>query len=279
MFGEGFKFESPMEKKIEREETKKEGEEKISKFLEEIAETLKKDGIPVEKDCRINMDAYKNVYPKEVIERDKKLISDYEKEWYQNLSEEEIEEQKLKKCGYKFEMLKTAIFSKFLGNEFVVLRASLYDDVKNNIDNVILDKEKSNVVCAFDEVGEAYGPRYERKKAKVLERNTKEGGGHLKYGLIFEKDEKNQSRISLRKVDHIPLFYLVLPERHIERGIEKLKPSFQETSGYEEKLFTYFLSSLSTQIHFLKLEHNLDPTLKERLLKFEETIKKFLEKK
>lgn len=264
------KFESP-EKIVERKEEEREGEEKLKNLMKEIAERLKKDGIPTTESCRIDMEAYKKIYTEETINKDKELIAKREKEWKEDFKEE-------KKIGRKLERLKTAIFSKFLGEEFVVVRASLYDDIKNKVDNIIFNKENGNIICAFDEVGEAAGERYEKKKKEVLERNL-EGGGHLKYGLKLEKDKENQKKIVLGQVTNIPIFYLALPTRHIEEGINRLSPSFEEKSEYEKNLFTYFTTSLSAQINFLKLEKNLNPTLKDRLNYFEECLQRFKREK
>jgi len=269
-FGEQSRGESPESEKREKE--------KLEIFLEEISEKLKAEGIPVEDDCRIDMGAFGEVYSKEVIQRDRGWVRKCEKEWYGDISEEEIKEEKLKRTGEKLEMLKTAIFSKFLEEEFFVVRTSAYDDIKNKSDNVMVEKETGNVICAFDEVGETSGARYEAKKAEVLARNRRETGGRLKYGLRWEKDEEGQEKIVLAEVESAPIFYLALPQRHIEEGIRELVPSFDESSEYERNLFSYFLTTITAQAEFLCLEPRLRPTLKKRLDSFKTTLAKLRSK-
>ena len=67
----------------------------------------------------------------------------------------------------------------------------------------------------------------------------------------------------------------ILRKENIREGIEKLTPSPEKESDYEQKLFTYFIASINSQIKSLKLEPDLDPRLKERLNHFEETLQKF----
>lgn len=274
------RFESPIERKVMREEEKKEEEKKFKELLEfikQIAERLRKEGVPVTDDCRIDMETYNTVYDQEIIEKDRKYVEEFKKKWFPDLSEKEIREKKLKTIGEKLEILKTTIFSKFLGEEFIVVRTSVYDDIANKIDNIILGKKTGNIVCALDEVGEAFGERYEEKKIKVLERNKK-GGGCLKYGLRVEKNKENQPKLILGKIDSIPIFYLVLPEKYIEEGIKKFIPSFDKKSDYEENLFKYFVRLLLSQIGYFKLERDLKPTLKtlkDQLDHFEDTLQRF----
>ncbi len=273
-----FEFESP-EKVFEREEEEKTEEEKLRNFLGEISEGLKREGVPVDKNCRIDINVFRSVYPEEEIKRDEGFVGKREKEWFPGLSKEEIEEEKLKSDGEKLEILKTSIFNKFLGEDFIIVRTSSYDDIKNKVDNVMLEKETGNLICAFDEVGETSGPRYEQKKADILERNSREKGGRLKYGLRLEKDKENKMRLVLGEVTNVPVFYLALPKRFIKEGIEKLIPSFEEKSDYEEKLFSYFVDSFRPQIQSLKLESRLTHSLQEQIGCFEKSLQKIQTKK
>ncbi len=272
------KFEGEQYRKLEREEEGKEKEKEVEKlrvFIKELSEKLKKEGVPLDEDCRINSDAFNDVYPETVIKKDKELVRDYELEWYKGFSQEEIKKEKLKRGGEKLEMLKTAVFAKGLGENFIVARTSLYDDIKNKVDNIILEKETGNIVCALDEVGDTMDTRYKEKAEKVLARNLKEGGGRLKYGLKIEKDKEGNFHLIKQKLENIPLFYLVLPHRHIEEGIKQFNPSFEEKSDHEKKLFDYFLSAFPLQINYLKLEKNLNPELKKRIEYFEKVLQKF----
>lgn len=274
------KFESSIEKRLERTQEEEKAREKLIDFTKGIVESLKKEGVPVTEDCRIEIDAFKNVYPENIINKDKEEVKKLEREWWRKqygkeITEEKIKEKRQKTDGEKLEMLKTVIFAKNLSEDFIVARTSFYDDIKNKIDNVILEKETGNIVCALDEVGESMSVEYQEKVEKIMARNKKEDGGKLKYGLKIEKDKESKSKLVLGEVKNIPLFYLVLPKRHIEEGIKQFNPSFEQKSDYEEKLFTYFLGTFFTQINYLKLERKLNPELKTRLERFEKILQKF----
>lgn len=263
---EELKFEKGSEPE---EQDKKEGEQKLERFLGEIGEKLRKEGIPVDNDCRINMEAFSSVYSGREIERDRGVMRRHKREW-----KEEPMGRNRKEYGEKLEALKVAIFHKFLGKDFFIVRSSPYDDFQNKIDNVILEKKTGNVVCAFDEVGDMSGSTYEAKKAKVFKRDVKEKGGNLKYGLKLEKDEKNQMKLALEEVTQIPILYLALDKSHIEGGVKNLIPSFEEKSEYEEKLWKYFTASLNAQIQYLDIEPQLEPNLKNHLEHFQKAIQK-----
>ncbi len=261
-------FTGPKFERLESEEQdRKEGEQKLERFLGEIGEKLRKEGLPIDNDCRINMEAFSGVYSKKEIEKDQETVVDYKEEW-----REKSEKETFKKDGEKLEALKTAIFHKFLGKEFVIARTSVFDDIKNKIDNIILEKETGNLVCAFDEVSDMAGAEYEKKKTKVLERDVKEKGGKLKYGLKFEEDENHQMKLILGEAAQIPIFYLALDKKYINEGIKNLTPSFEEKSQYEKKLWEYFIASLNAQVQYLSLERRLEPALKNRLELFKKTI-------
>ena len=228
--------------------------EKLKSLERELSTRLNAEGVPVDDNCRIKMSDSEDI----------RLTEKLKKEW------EERGGEKIKKDGEQFEILKTIIFNKFLSRNFLVVRASLYDDIRNKVDNVILDKDTGSLVCAVDEVASISGKEFEDKKQRVLARNTKEGGGKLKYGLRTEN-----GKIKLEKTEHFPLFYLALPPDRIKEAINKMEPTFDEKTDYEKRLFSYFLSSINSQIKALKLYPHLDQTLKTSISFFESAFQKF----
>jgi len=257
-------FEDPS-KNLERKEESERRVEKLQDFIGKTAEKFKKEGLSVTGDCRIDLRAFLNIYSQKQIDKDEEEVREKQKKWYDNASPEEIKEKKKRETGEQLEKLKTIIFDKFLGNDFFVVRSSSYDDIKNGVDNVILDKKTGNLVCAFDEVGETSGKRYEKKKREILEKNEEESGGKLKYGIKISKEGK----IELGQAENLPIFYLALSKGKIENGIDSLS---EGRSDFEEKLFHFFRSSLESQINDLKLEENLSPQLEERISQFEKVL-------
>lgn len=257
---EGPKIEYP-----EKEKDNQEYIEKLSNFLKEMAESLRTEEVPVDDDCRIDMDAFKDIYN---VEKDKKSIERAESKWlgHKDLSKEEKRAEKLKHTGEQLEMLVTAILGKFLGKDFIVARSSRYDDIKNQIDNLILEKETGNVICAFDEVGDTRGPRFEEKKEAILDKD-REQGGFLKYGL---KIEEGELKLDLQK--NIPIFYLALKEGFIKKGVKEFISSSEDKSDFEGKLFEHFKTSILSQISALQLELKLSPEIEKRISYFEEVL-------
>ena len=266
--------------------------EKLSDFLEEIAGELRRDGVPVDAECRVDMKAFQGRYysPEEVM-RDSREITRIKERirleatsgTRKELSEEEFDLARKKSKGNKLERLKTAIFHKNLGPEFIVARSSSYDDIKGGVDNIILEKKTGNLVCAFDEVasrgvlkGDKRGRQiYEQKKKRILKKNAK-GGASLKYGLKMEG-----SRPVPARVENIPIFYLALSPNTIELGINKFKPISTEQSELERTLFYSFVKSLRSQINFLVYtsKRALAPELSRSLLVFKASLERFSQNK
>lgn len=266
-----------LEREIKILQEKEKNIEKLKILVESLAEKMRGEGVPVTKDCRIDMDGFKEVYPLKFLDRDKEEIKNREAEWLSELSKlpsgEREKAKKNKEKADQLEMLKTVIFAKFLGEEYLSVRTSLYDDYVNHADNVILEKKTGNLACALDEVGDMEGPTYEKKTKDVLGRNIYRKGVSLKYGLKFE-----QGKLRLGKTEKAPIFYLALKDLFIEKGIRELT-SLEKKSDFEKKLFEYFIISLGQQINRLyqleRLGEKLDPFLKERLKQFEKTLEKF----
>lgn len=263
---------SPIKLKLKTESSAMEigPEVRLRTFLEGHAERLKKEGIPVEKDCRVDMAAFDGVYPQEVLERDENKVKELRAKWYGKMV------GRMESEGEDLERLITAIFQKKLESEFIVVRSSRYDDIKGGVDSIILEKKTGNLVCALDEVGDISGPRFEEKKGKILGRNIKENGASLKYGFTLERQRDGGTKLKLGKVDNLPIFYLALPKSYIEEGINSFRASLTESSLYEQKLFAYFVASMNAQVKELKLSrHPLHPNLRARLNSFELILKRF----
>jgi len=242
------------EKGFEREEIKE-----LTGFLQNMAESLRNEGLPIKNDGRMDEEGFDKIYAKEEIKSDAERINYYKSQWGEH-------ENKKETNGEKLEMLKTGIFNKFLGDKFIVVRSTEIDDVDNKVDNVIMEKETGNIVSAFDEVSEINDYRYKEKVEKIMERNR--DGVTLKYGLSLDKDKNIKPA---GKISHIPLFYLALPQRQLEEGIKKFKS--ESASEYDKKLFEYFILSIKTQMKGLELRNDINPECQKKLKKLEESLK------
>jgi len=270
---EQYKFE-----KFENQPEERENAEKLKMFIEKMSQELVKEGLPVNKDCRLDIWQFQDVYPagdrKGDVRNDENYIKKQEKEFfYKNLSNEEIEEKKLMSAGEQFEKLKTAILYKFFKQDFIVVRASRYDDIQNKVDNIIIEKETGNLVCAFDEVADDRQARFTSKTAEIQERNIKFSGAQLKYGISIEN-----RKLTKKSFKNLPIFYLSLSSNVLKKGLKEFIPSFEKKSQYETDLFSKFLSEMDNQIKELKLEPDLKPAFLNKLNQYEEALKRFLKK-
>lgn len=257
------------------------GLEKLKNYLERTSQELKEAGFPVNKDCRIDLETFKGkLYSPEIVEGDQKLVEErkkkFEAESWQRLERKkkwykEIPGNEEERSGAKLEMFTTALFHKFLNEDFYILRSSEYDDIINRVDHLIIEKKTGNPVCAFDEVAGMRGPRYEEKKMKILDRNLK-GGVKLKYGIKVEASGE-EPKIELAQERHLPVFYLAFPQEELERAIGEFNAAPAKTEE-EQKFFAYFLKSIDSQVAALNLEEKkLNPVLRSRLNSFAEKLK------
>jgi len=254
-------------------------------FLTRVYTNLEKSGLPIDRRGRIDTQFFTDLYDAAEIARDNQKVQELKNKFTREKNEEIINRTwkenpeevmaanqaapKNQGLGEKLELLKSAIFIKFLQKDYLVIRSSEFDDIFNKVDNIMIDSKSGNIVCALDEVADTTGSLYEEKRQNVLSRNLR-GGAHLKYGLNCKDGKVSKARVS-----NIPVFYLALPQRHILEGIKNFTPDLDKASAYEKNLFQFFLVTLKQQITSLKLEKNIDPTLKDRLANFEKTIASF----
>lgn len=239
-----------------------EGMKRLTAYLETMAKAMRAEDIPVKNDCRIDIDAFENLHSPKDLAIEKQRLLRIQKE----LAEKDANQENF---GEKLEMLKTAIFNKFLGQKFIVARTNLADDIDRGVDNVILERQTGNVVCAFDEVADIVGKTYQDKAAKILEKNVESAGASLKYGLGIDEKTKKVIPQSIRNV---PIFYLALPGQYVKNAIQQFEPEIK--SEQESKLLSYFFSSLQTQIKALDLRMlSVHPEVRTKIEKFDIALK------
>ncbi len=220
------------------------------------------------------MTLYGGLYQNADIERDLKRNREWEDEWSGGRPEEEVRKEKRFREGNQLEMLACAIFSKNLGERFVVARTSPHDDRAHKADVVILDRKTGSLVCAFDEIGDISSPRYEEKLTLVRDRNLA-GGISLKYGIGVHR-EQDQEKIVPSTAEHLPLFYIVVPPDRIKKGMKEFVADPVRQSDFEERLFSYFLATIGAQIGALELyQARLNPELKKKLEDFKTVVASF----
>lgn len=267
------KNENEISEKQQEQVEKKDRIRELKDDMKKIWEELRKEGIPINEKARINMDEFRKTHGDKSVESDKAYVENLKKifkeadigrdplAWAR--SREEI--SKKTSMGEIFEMLKTSIFHKKLGKDFIVVRTSEYDDFRNKVDNIILERETGNIVCAFDEVEFFSKKTSQKKEDKVLDKNEKGGGADLKYGIFLEKKD---GKMKLKKgpINQIPLFYLAMTQGDVIKALNN--------PDQREQVFYKLVDSIKEQIKGLEGKQ-LHSKLKERLDHFEKVIERF----
>jgi hypothetical protein len=184
--------------------------------------------------------------------------------------------EKIEILGKKFELLAYSILCKFLQNtEYIAVRSSFYDDRRNGVDILLLEKGTGNVVCFLDAV--AGEERYKEKLSKVEKINYEQNGAKIKYGIEIIRTENNKLKPILRNLEKIPIFVLPLKEEkekiraflplkegkmvepkeiewvktieeQLKEAKEKLHPSLNIITDEERKFFNKLLNEIKKQI-------------------------------
>jgi len=222
------------------------GLERVRSYLKSSYEKMQKRGVPIDSEGRIDPSRFDGCYSKAVLEADNKEVKRLQEVHEEGLSETEIQRRRSGNHG-ELELLAAAVFSEFMGDRFDVVRSSLFDDFNNEVETILVDRETGNIVCAFDEVGELKGKKFEDKKNKVLGINKDQLGARLKYGIHLDS---KTGAITPQCVEHIPIFYIALTSDLLGEGLKK----FQVDPENNKKLFQYFLLSLGLQIKELDLK-------------------------
>lgn len=247
---------SPKSKEYVSQETL----EKLTFLTKSFAEKWKEMGIIVTSDCRIDMDNFKGIYSDASIQSDKHYIEKQQSKFGEKDASFGIAEA--------VELLTTVIWNKTLGDNLVVVRASMFDDIANGVDHLVLEKTTGKVICFIDEVSSLDSPTMYKKKNKTPFRKD------IKYGFTIENDKAN-----LKELKNIPVFYLGTPGSQINWLTRDLAETISSTPTKREiSLINFYLGSLAMQI----MERSLEKDAKELLKLIPETIlsemKKYVQK-
>lgn len=221
-------------------------------------------------DARIEHDK-KEIYEREVEwsgARDPR-IREFYRERYGAETEEEIVrihgENKEREKNGQMEMFVAALFHKILKGDFIVARASAYDDYNHGIDTVMVNVKTGDIVCAFDEVHDHKASDRAAEKEEKIKRKARQGGSMLSYGIAMEG-----GKLVRREVKDLPVFFLGLSTADLEAALANM--SFGSgASEKEREIFTVFLASLEDQRTTLLAERVPKP-VRDALVRFETSL-------
>jgi len=170
------------------------------------------------------------------------------------------------------EMALTILLHKFLKKDFIVARASAYDDYNNGVDQVVIDKKSGAIICGFDEVITPFKDGRAPKKEEKLKRKMLSGGARIKYGAVFNE----QQELERTSRSHLPAFYLALTKEDLNELLLALTND-QPTNSDDKvlkKIFSNLSFSLQEQLAGLGEETNLDSRLEKNLEKFQASLER-----
>lgn len=177
------------------------------------------------------------------LESDKKFINEREQEWSSELhkSVEQWRRDRDRNPASITEMAVTLLLHKWLGDRFIVARASVYDDYRYGVDNVLIDKVTGAAVCGFDEVLGYNGDDGGEHKDKKIKDTILNGGSSLKYGaMVVDHELKRQDLRSM------PTFYLSLSKTELNGLLSGFKRS-NEKNDIEKNIMIKLVASLDNQ--------------------------------
>jgi hypothetical protein len=208
---------------------------------------------------------------------DKKIIKIKEEVWARErgLNLEDFKEKQEKSNGSLAEKAITLSLAKVLGNKFLSVRSSVWDDYENGVDSLLVDTETGNLICGFDEVIEGYGQNGQDKKEEKIMQKFAKGGAYTKYGLELSSGENSDLKIATRR--NLPTFFVAVNKEELNDLLENV--SSEGISTVEKKVFFDLISSLEMQLDKMKNNDiNVNEELKENLEKSEVLINILKEK-
>lgn len=234
------------------------------------------------RDAALNAEGYAELYGEEAVKADAEFVRRCEVD-FSRANNENVQAHYLKEYGVKnedgiiarwrenksrekngqMEMAVTALLAQKLGKDFLVVRTAPYDDYKNSVDNLILDRITGEVVGAFDEVHEGgTGQRTKEKEIKIQKIDW-QGGAKIRYGLKLI-----DGKLVRASLEGVPVFYLSLESSEL---VELMQGLSENDSQKTEKIFRKLLASLATQHALLERSVNAS-SLRTRLASFGQTL-------
>lgn len=202
---------------------------------------------------------------------DRHLIAAKEKAWAgeSGKSLEAMAADKEKNPANIAEIATTLLFDKVLSDDFIIVRASVYDDYENSADQLIVDKRTGAVICGLDDVIGHNGDDGGDKKKKKIDDKMSSGGARIKYGVSM-----NDGRLERKSLRHIPIFYFSLSKPELNSLLESLASGSSDLSAAENMTYEKLVSSLLGQAKEYGADNSLHSDLKDNLRSLAPSLEK-----
>lgn len=164
----------------------------------------------------------------------------------------EFKEKRAKSKSELAEMISSYVMFKFLGDDYIIARASTYDDYRG-VDNIIVNKKTGAVICAFDDVHEDIYNNDERdtaleEKKQLAIKIAEAGGQKIKYGFGME-----DGKIVKKELSNVPKLFLRFSVADLDNAIDTIDCSDinNKTEG-ESLIFNRIIEQLVSQVDELR---------------------------
>lgn len=240
--------------------------DKLKIKLGNISERLNKEyGDFLDNDAQIKMQG-------DDLELSETIVLGKENLWARDVgkSREEMLASREKNPANIAEIATTLLFDKVLNKDFIIVRASTYDDYENGADHLIIDKQSGAVICGLDEaiLGESIKDTGE-KKANKIDKKMKRGGAQIKYGATV-----NQGVLERKSLENVPIFYFNLSKLEMNKILSSLSSNDSELTNEEKSVYNKLIDSLLIQSNKYQENVNLNTNLRNNINKFQPSINK-----
>jgi len=168
--------------------------------------------------------------------------------------------RKMYQEGRGVELATTLLISKILGDDFIVVRTTDYDDYFPGIDLIILNKKTGKTLCAIDNVAQGESRTKEgdvtmsTKKLEKTLNSLDEGGVELTYGLKIKN-----GAMTMEPLQNMPVFYFEISDKDWV-DLSSDESNLESITKTELRVFGLFVKSLIQQRKDLLLATNLKPS-------------------
>lgn len=200
------------------------------------------------------------------------LVKSKETLWASDIgrTREEMLAKREKNSANIAEIASTLLFDKVLHKDFIIVRASTYDDYENGADQLIIDKQSGAVICGLDDaiLGESIHDTGE-KKANKINKKMRSGGAQIKYGATV-----NKGALERKSLHNVPIFYFNINKKDMSGVLESLSSANTDLSVEEKALYKQLIDSLLLQSNKYQKDANLSIELKNNINKFQPSLEK-----
>lgn len=206
-------------------------------------------------------------------DRDQELVRLKESGWAEDAdrSVEDWRQVKEKDPANLTEAAITLLFDKIFHQDFIIVRASDYDDYENGADQLIIDKKTGAVICGVDDVIGRTGHEGSDKKEEKIRKKMEKGGAFVKYALTVQEEG-----LARKSLSHVPLFYFALSPAELNGLLAALSSGGESGKETERKIGYKLCNSLIKQVDTFAAQLGLDYSLKYNLKQLEPSLTRMI---